>query len=186
MDKARRTAAQELETSPRMAPPHPSGEASRCLASPGPRPHIRLASALLLCAAVTTAAVADTTCGGALLNPVGPGGPASAAGWAPTGKFGPLPRSQQRFDPRNSHNGSAGSLRISGGAGAWTTNLSTAGLAGKLLRLSFWRNTASPSDTATVVATLSGVATDAAGVPGRVAVSRRVSTANAGWHSHGP
>ena len=165
------------------APPQPGGGGGSRWASPGTPHGVRLASALLLCAAATTAAAAaaDTTCGGALLNPVGPGGPASAAGWAPTSKFGMMPRSQLRFDPHNSHNGSSGSLRISGGAGAWTTNLSTVGLAGKLLRLSFWRRTASPSDSATVVATLSGVATDAAGVPGSVAVSRRVSAANAGW-----
>ena len=123
------------------------------------------------------ASVTDTTCGGALVNPVA-GGDTAAAGWTALTKH----NGSVQWDPTIAHNGSGGSLQITGGLGSWSTNLSAAGLAGKLIRLSFFRHTSSPSNRPTVVAEIGGIAVDDAGeVLGALSVHRSVSSASMGW-----
>ena len=130
---------------------------------------------LLLCGALGASAGSAPahTCGGALQNRVAAGGPASAAGWSHTRED---TAASVGWDAELAHNGSSGSLQIAGGHGTWTTNLT--GLAGKTIRLGFWRHTVSDATTPFVVAEVFGVeSTDRH----RVTITRDVSAMPAGW-----
>eukprot|EP01043_Picozoa_sp_COSAG02_P057949 COSAG02_NODE_7127_length_3168_cov_32.578690_1_plen_879_part_00 len=131
----------------------------------------------------TAAPSGDTTCGGALVNPVRAGGSGSD-GWVPgskAGKVGGQAPAKLRWDPSLVHNGSAGSLQVLGGTGTWTTSLDLSRSKGKLIRLSFFRHTSSSTNSLTVTAELNGVATNTVGSVGSVAVERRVAAVDTTW-----
>ena len=140
-----------------------------------------LATAALFMLHTTASGSFGTTCDGALVNPVSAGSRRGADGWVPAeARGGEQPSGTLQWDSSLAHNGSAGSLQIRGGPGAWSTNM-TAALAGKLIRLAFFRRTTSASNSLSVTATLDGVEADPAGAVGRVSVARRVSSMPAGW-----
>ena len=142
----------------------------------------RLSSRLLNSDDVTDASD-DTTCRGALINTVSTGGTSSADGWVPAKINHRSSRNATlSWDPTLSHNGSAGSLQVVGGAGKWTTNLDLSMSKGKIIRLSFFRHTTSRTNSLQVAGDIRGVATDGgSGKQSEVIVERNVASAAVGW-----
>lgn len=128
------------------------------------------------CAPVLSAEQPDYSCGGALRNPVRAGGGPGAGSddWTPNAI---ATEASLSWVPL-SHNGSAGSLQVANGTGTWTTNMT--GLAGKMIRLSFFRLTDSAATEATVKGEVRG-ASGGASDKAPVVVSRHVSAIPLGW-----